>query len=83
MMKTSNPPLVPASAFLSTRRVFENNDGIYFFFFAAGRAFPIYEEHTRLAAVMSSAEPQPPSLLASNVCMYIRDFLHDPNFATF
>ena len=35
MMKSSNPALVPASAFLSTcsRREFENNVGIYFFIF--------------------------------------------------
>jgi hypothetical protein len=49
MMKSSNSALVPASAFLSTcsRRLFENNFGIYYLFFAAGWAFHIYEEsHT-------------------------------------
>ncbi len=45
--------------------------------------FTFMKSHTRLAAVVSSAEPQPPSLLVSNVCMYIRVFLHDSNFATF
>ncbi len=84
MMKSSNPALVPASAFLSTcsRREFENNVSIYFLFFAAGREFHIYEEsHTpgrgdvicRTTASVASA-----SFLVSNVYMYIRDIISFP-----
>ncbi len=82
MMKSSTSELVPASAFLSTcsRREFENNVGIYFLFFAAGREFHIYEEShapghgdviCRTTASVASA-----SLLVSNVCVYIRDIIH-------
>ncbi len=65
MMKSSNSALVPASAFQSTcsRREFENNVGIYFYFLRPAGNFTLMKSHTRLAAAMSSAEPQPPSLL--------------------
>jgi hypothetical protein len=55
---------------------------LYFFLLPAVH-FTFMKSHTRLAPVMTSAEPQHPSLLASNVCMCTRDFLHDPGFATF
>jgi hypothetical protein len=55
---------------------------IFYFLWPAGQ-FTFKKSHTRLAAVMSFAEPEPPSLLVSNMCMYMRDFLHAPNFATF
>ncbi len=53
------------------------------FFLRPAEHFTFMKSHKRLAAGMSSAESQTPSLLVSNVCIYIRDFLHDPNFATF
>jgi hypothetical protein len=89
MMKSSNPALVPASAFLSTcsRPEFENNVGIYFLFFAAGPEFQIYEEsHAPGRGDVicgTKASVASASLLVSNVCMYIRALLHDPHFATF
>ncbi len=56
---------------------------LFIYFLPPEGHFTYMTSHTRLAAAMSSAEPQPPSLLVSKVYMYIRDFWHDPHFATF